>query len=561
MPMRMETKGWMRARTLWLVLAVILYWASCVNWGVFLYGTMFVLAPWAVLLVAGALARGQVRPNARNGLLFGMAGFYILAAVRNGNLSPRGLAVLALGFATVWAGCKAFDGEAARRRVWRLCLAVLAVALVALVATVVTELIGHPEWLPWGVKRVVRRGARGGEMLQQSRNRMLKGLTVLTHACGAMLVAGIVPAGADDAHLRREGRLICLLVAGLWLTYLIPAVATVFMGRPIEADWLPSKLGIQMPGLVADRIWALMHPNSTGICAATGILCMVYCLHAPWRRALKVPLVLIIVADVMALAHSQSRTAEIALGLGLGAVAFRCVWLRRANRPRRVLLGLAAWGLTLALTVLFVSGVFTVDVFAASRMGASAESNLLERMKQNAEEKKYVDRIEDVIVDEATEIADGVMVPRTMSAGFLDVFGNGRGAIWSNTVDYLIHHPADMLLGMGSDDIVDRMKAYNPERYPALYLHSGFLEVLARGGAFMLICLLGALALLVRPAARALTAPSGADAGGYMFAVLAGTLLLLPLVESLLFTDATVYNLLFFYAAGRVMHADRRASE
>lgn len=561
MPKRMEAKGWMWARTLCLALAVILYWASCVNWEVFLYGTMFVLAPWTVLLVAGATARGQVRLNARNGLLFGMAGFYILAALRNGNLSPRGLAVLALGFATVWTGCRAFGGDAPRRRVWQLCFAVLAVVLVVLVATAVTELIDHPEWLPWGVKRVVRRGARGMEMLQQNRRRTLKGLTVLTHACGAMLVAGIVPEGTDDAHLRREGRLICLLVAGLWLTYLIPAVATVFTGRPIETDWLPSKLGIQMPGLVADRIWALMHPNSTGICAATGILCMLYCLHAPWRRGLKVLLVLIIVADVMALAHSQSRTAEIALGMGLGAVAFRFVWLRRANRPRRMLLGLAAWGLTLVLTVILVSGVFTVDVFAAKRMSAAAESSLMEKMRQNAAEKKYVDRIEDVIIDEATEIADGVMVPRTMSAGLLDVFSNGRGVIWSNTVDYLVHHPADMLLGMGSDDIIERMKTYNPERYPAKYLHNGFLEVLARGGVFMLIFLLGTLALLVRPAARALTTPAGADAGGYMFAVLAGTLLLLPLVESLLFTDATVYNLLFFYAAGRVMHADRRASE
>ncbi len=556
MPKRMESKGWMWARTLCLFLAVALYWISCVNWSVFLYGTVFVLAPWTVLLVARALSRGQVRLNARNGLLFGMAGFYILAAVRNGNLSPRGLAVLALGFAAVWTGCMAFGVDVKRRRIFRLCFVLLAVALAVLLATVISEFFGRSEWLPWGARQAVRRGARGGEMLQHSRNRTLKGLAVLTHACGAMLVAGIVPEGADEAHLRREGRALCLMVAGLWLTYLVPAVATVFTGRPIETDWLPSKLGIQMPGLVADRIWALMHPNSTGICAATGILCTIYCLYAPWRRSLKAPLALIIVADVMALAHSQSRTAEIALGLGLGAMAFRWVWLKRAGRPRRMLTGLAAWGLTLILTVLAVSGVFTVDVLAASRMGASAEPSLLERMKQDAEEKKYVDRIEDVIVDEATEIADGVMVPRTMSAGLLDVFSNGRGAIWSNSIDYLIHHPADMLLGMGSDDIIERMKAYNPERYPALYLHSGFLEVLARGGAFMLLCLLGTLGLLVRPAARALTAPAGADAGGHMFAVLAGTLLLLPLVESLLFTDATVYNLLFFYAAGRVMHAE-----
>lgn len=553
---RTAAKGWLWARTLYLAFALILYWVSYFNWDLIKYGTTFVLAPWAVLLVTHEAFRGQIRWSANTLLLFAMAGFYGLAALRNGNLSPRGVLVLALGCAAAWTGYKALSRDTRRRGVYGLCFAVLALALLALLYTVLCEFFGHSEWLPWGGRKAVQRGARGAELLLYSQARTLRGLTTLIYACGAMLVAGIVPTDMDPRHLRREGFLLCLLAVVLILSYLGPAVATVFIGRPIQAAWMPSKLGIQTAGAYGDRIWAFMHPNSTAICAAIGIFCALYCMRTR-RRWLKALLTVAALIDLMALAHSQSRTGSLVLGLGLGAVVFRRVFLLLAGKRWRVPVGLGVWALTLALVILLTSGVYVADVYVAAHLGASAETNLLDSLRENAADKRAGETLETEFRDDPTKVADDLMIPRTLSAGMLNVFSNGRGIIWRECLDYLIHNPRDMLFGMGSADIIERMKAYNPDRYHAQYLHSGFLDVLARGGVFMLIALLGMLCTLVRPTARTLLATDDADPRGYMFAVMTGSLLMLPLVESLLFTDASLYNLLFFYAVGRVMFADR----
>lgn len=554
---RTAAKGWLWARTLYMAFALILYWVSYFNWDLIKYGTPFVLAPWAVLLLTHEASRGQIRFSAHTLLLFAMAGFFGLAALRNGNLTPRGLLVLALGCAAAWTGFKALSRETRRRRLWALCFAVLTAALLVLLYAVLCEFFGHPEWLPWGARKAVRRGARGAELLIYSQARTLRGLTSLTYACGAMLVAGIVPMDMDPRHLRREGRLMCLLAAALILSYLAPAVATVFIGRPLQAAWMPGKLGIQTAGAYGDRIWAFMHPNSTAICAGIGIFCALYCMQTR-RRWLKALLTAAALIDLMALAHSQSRTGSMMLGLGLGAIAFRRVFLSLAGKRWRIPAGLGAGAVALMLVILLTSGIYVADVYVAAHLGASAETNLLESLMESAADKQAGETLETEFRDDPTKVADDLMIPRTLSAGMLNVFSNGRGIIWRECLDYLIHNPRDMLFGMGSADILERMKAYNPDRYHAQYLHSGFLDVLARGGVFMLIALLGMLCTLFRPTLRTLLAAEDADdPRGYLFAVLTGSLLLLPLVESLLFTDASIYNLLFFYAVGRVMFADR----
>ena len=560
MQMRTASRGWLWARTLYLLFAALLYWVSCLNWDAYLYGTVFVMAPWAVLLVAGSVARRQLRWNAYNILMFAAAGFYALAALRNGNLTPRGLLVLALGIGTVWLGVRAFSagGASRRRALTRAGFFLLAASLAVLLATVICEFFGHGDWLPWGTRRVASRGARSANsaaLLLRSQKRTLKGLTVLTYACGAMLVAGIVPEDADAAHLRREGMLLCLAVAVPGLVYLAPALATVFTGRPIRAEWLPSVVGIQAEGLVSDRIWALMHPNKAAMLAVAGIFCALYVLRGTRRRWARALLAAMMVVDAMALAHCQSRTGDIALGVGLGALAFRGVWLRLAGKRGRAVAGLAAWALALALTVLLVNGLYTADVLAATRLGASAENNFAERLREEAERKRAELEMDTSASDNPVEVADGVVVSRTLAAGFLDVFSNGRDEIWRAGADYLAHNPMDLLLGMGSGDIMERVNDYDPGHNNANHLHNSFLETLARGGAFMLIALIWALCLLARPAARMLTDAGGADPGAPVFPVLIGVLLAISLVEALLFTDAAVYNLLFFYAAGRVMNA------
>ena len=584
-----ESRGWLRLRTAYLFFAVALVWMGCVYWEAFQYVTLFVMAPWTILLAAGNAARRKIRWNAFHILLFAAAGFYVMAAVRNANLSPRGLALVALGAVvtalavrlSVHAGEKTL-----RRRLLAVGLILSAAALLALLATAVLEFFGKGGLLPWGAGQVVRRAARStgyGTMLQRAQANTLKSLYRLIYACGAMLVAGIVPEDADAAWLRRESRALCLFIVALWLVYIAPAVASVFIGRPLGPEWLTRPLGIQTPGLVSDRIWAMQHPNSTAFTAVACALCAFYVMFIPGRRWLKGLMALAAVVCVMALAHTQSRTGDIALGLGLGALAFRWVWLRDGNRRRRALRGVLTGALALVLVIALVSVLYVADVYAATRMGAAAESNLpevsresagekavetdgesgadqpgnlLEGLTESAHSKQAAVRVENALQDHHEEIADGVVVPRTVVAGMTNVFSTGRDLIWRDALNYLTHHPWDVLLGMGSGDILERLNAYNPDRYYTRFMHNGFLETLARGGAFMLLCLVAALCLLVKPAARALVEWDPMDPGSHVFAVLAGVLLLLPLVESVLFFDATMYNLLFFYAAGRVMRRD-----
>lgn len=551
------SRGWLWARTLYLLFAVGVYWVSRLSQDACRYGTVFIMAPWTVLLMGSNLARRQVKWDTYHILLFAAVGIYTAAALRNGNLSLRGLAVLALGLATVWTGVRGFTEGS---KVLKACAAVLALALAALLLTVVCKFFGRGDLLPWvgGTVGSRSRAASHASMLKRSQDTTLRGLTNLLYTWGALLVAGILPREADAAHLRRESRILCLFTLALVLAVLTPAVTTVFTGRPIEAKWFEGRIGIQLPGLVADRIWALQHPNNGALWAVVGLFCAIYALHGETRRWLKALLWAAIVLLLMALAHCQSRTNDIALGVIVGAVAFHGVYLHFADRRWRVPLGLVAWGLTLALTILLVSGLFMADVFVANRIGAEAETNFLEGLRESAAAKRAEETYETDGYDEAVEVADGVVVPRTMAAGMFNFLSNGRGEIWRDCLDYLIHNPGDLLLGMGSGDLLERLKDYNPDRYHAVYMHSGYIEALMRGGVFMLAALAWALCLLVKPTARLLVCEDPSEPGKYLFAALIGVLLLVSLVESTLFTTATMYLTLFFHAAGRARFLDAR---
>lgn len=557
---RTRNRGWLGARTLYLLCAIALYWYSFVNAEVFRYITVFALAPATVLLAAAPMARRQVRWNVYHVLLCAAAAIFIQAAVRNGNLSPRGLAALALGVAAVFVAPLAF-GDHPRRGVYRACFILVMAALALVVLTSVCAFFDKGDWLPWIAGHAARRSASERVKLARAQTQTLKGLAVLTYACGALLVAGIVPAEAEPADLRRESEIIAAFVVTSTLLFIVPAVVSVFIGRPITFPPVPiEKIGIQEVGLYGDRIRSLQHANKVAQMAVIGMFSAFYCLiNRAWPR-LKGLFIAAIAVYFMAMAHTQSRGSNIALGLGLGALVFRAGYQRLAGRRWRVLASLAAGALTLVLTVALVNGLFTADVFIATRINAGARAeeapapNLLDALQQSAIDKKE-DEVGDArdYMDSAVEVSDGVVVSRAVSTGVTEALSNGRGFIWRDAIDFLIHHPVDLVLGMGSGDVIDRMKAYNPDRFFSYHLHNGFLEALARGGVFMLVCLVWALCLLVKPSARVLVGRDPGDPGSCVFPALIGMLLATALVEAVLFTDASVYNLLFFLAAGRVM--------
>lgn len=560
-------QGWLWARTVYLLLGIGLFWLSCFNWDAFLRGTVFLLAPCTVLLTAAGVARRQVEWNTRNILLFAVSAIFTQAAVRNGNLSPRGLLIVALGFALVLIAPRAFR-KGSRRAPFLIGFIVIAAALTALLLTVLCEYFNWG-FLPWVAKQAAVRGGRAASaqvVRARERTQLLKGLSVLTYAWGSMLVAGILPREMDDRHLRRESRAIALFVVISALAFTLPAVISVFIARPVVLPFLPSEtIGIREAGFIRDRIRALQHPNKVAQLAIVGLFYAVYCLMNGTGRGLRAALIASIVVFTLALAHTQSRGGNIAMGLGVGAMAFRLVFRRLEGRRWRVPAGLLSGGLALIATILLVNGLFTADLLIVSQYNTVAHAeggNLLDSLKQSAAEKadeEKGDAIAQGLVDLAVEKEDGVVVSRAMASGATEVFSSGRGRIWREALDYLAHHPVELLLGMGSGDVVDRMKAYNPDRFYSYHLHNGFLEVLARGGVFMLLGVLWLLWLMVRPCARMLVADDPDEPGSCVFPILIGMLLATAMVEALLFTDATAYDFIFFCAAARVMRPAAQA--
>ncbi len=341
--------------------------------------------------------------------------------------------------------------------------------------------------------------------------------------CVAMLAAGIVPMDADSPSLRRETVAMAVPLLALMLVLALLGVISVFSGRPIRFLWKDEPVGIQEVNHFKDRIRLLVHPNTSSTLCLSSLLMAVYCLICRPRRWIRVLLWFAIAVFVVALTHCQSRSGNIALALVAGAFAFRAVWLRGIGGRWRVLVGLAVWALVFFAVLYLLNALYVTDIRLARLI--------------NARKPKPV-------------------VSRTVRAGTFEVFSNGRDGVWKNGIRYLLSHPADMLLGMGSGDIMSRIR----EAVPAMlktagHLHNAFLETLARGGVLMLGSAVGMLALLVKPCLIYLTAPETEETRGrHVFVIFIGAVLSLSLVEVGLFCYPHLCNILFFYAAGRVMH-------
>ena len=86
-------------------------------------------------------------------------------------------------------------------------------------------------------------------------------------------------------------------------------------------------------------------------------------------------------------------------------------------------------------------------------------------------------------------------------------------------------------------------------------LHNSFLECLVRGGLPLLICVLGYLCMLVKPALRTLLARETEERRGeWVLPVLVVALILVSLTENMIFTSGAWGNGLFFLTAGWLLN-------
>ena len=93
-------------------------------------------------------------------------------------------------------------------------------------------------------------------------------------------------------------------------------------------------------------------------------------------------------------------------------------------------------------------------------------------------------------------------------------------------------------------------------------LHNSFVDAVVRGGVPFLVCMLGYLCMLVRPALRALIRAEDAQRKGEcVLPILAGALLLISLTEVTVLLSANFVNGVFFLVAGHLLEMDAARRE
>jgi len=232
---------------------------------------------------------------------------------------------------------------------------------------------------------------------------------------------------------------------------------------------------------------------------------------------------------VLTLAHTQSRACFIALGAAVGAMVFRFVWLKLAGKGKLLAAaaGLAAAAAGMMTVVYGLSAIVSIDLRIAMKTSG------LETLRTGG-------------------------ATRAETEGTFNVLSTGRDNIWRLTWEFLRAKPEYLVIGMGPGDIIGTMAETVPDISFYAHLHNSFVEALVRGGLPYLLCVLGFLGTMVGPALRTLTAPTtDRNRGLFVMPMLVGALLLIGLMESILFCETRMGNMMFFFGCGCLTYADR----
>ena len=266
----------------------------------------------------------------------------------------------------------------------------------------------------------------------------------------------------------------------------------------------------------------LIHPNGTARAAVVAALMAIYLIMVARRRWTKALCGVCIAILTLAhrprsVPHEQHRLWRGAGRAGVSA-AYGCAWkAARAARSSELRSGRPSRSLWWS----FWAGFFTLDVWIAQSLAGQQET---------------------------------AAVSRAVTDGAVDVFSNGRDEIWREALRYMRAHPVTFLLGLGSGEIQSVVMDSASWTSTVYTLHNSFVGCLVRGGIPFLLCMLGYLCMLVRPALRALTGAQ--HRGEAVPAILVGALLLVSLTEVTIFLSASFVNCVFFLAAGHLLEMD-----
>lgn len=333
-----------------------------------------------------------------------------------------------------------------------------------------------------------------------------------------------VPAGMSVEDMRRDlFRVGCWMVC-LYLPFVLLALASVFTGQTFRVPGFGRYVGIQKAGAVAERIQIFTNTNVTARYMALNVLFSIYAICVKKNRWLRAFFGVSIILHFVGLAHTQSRTCLIAFSAAMGVLVFRGICVLLAKRRWRMIAGAAACLLTVLVVLNGMNWIYETDVrMAKARLSGE-------------------------------EVSEESVVTRAEQRGQFDVYSSGRGDIWPPAVKYMMDHPENLILGMGQGNVMKEIGEEYSQVLKYAHLHNSFLSCLVRCGLPFLICVLGFLCTLVRPAWRMLMQPgSEENRGMFMIPVFVIMMLLMAVPEEMLFIKAVYSNLLFYLMCGYVL--------
>lgn len=349
-----------------------------------------------------------------------------------------------------------------------------------------------------------------------------EGMVVLLSMLMSWYAALFVVDKTDYANMQREIFSAGMIFIVCYMPFMLLAMLSLFTGRVIQLPFDQKPLGIQALGALGSRFRVLCHTNITARVPVFNVLFSVYGIVTHKKKALRGFLVFAILLNLMILAHTQCRTCYIVLGVALGMIAFRAVYLAVGKKGVRFIAAL----LVLAVVVLGVmyglDGLLKLDIAVARHTSRAVQQEIEVRSNDTA---------------------------------LFDTRMSGRNWIWESILRYLKDNSRYLITGMGSQSVT-AVVGQTYEKVSAIaHTHSAYLNVLARGGILGLLLLMAFLIGLVPPAWRTLTASETKESRGlFILPVIVVACLGMGLTEIGLFIDPGYMNYLMMAAAGLMLH-------
>lgn len=348
-------------------------------------------------------------------------------------------------------------------------------------------------------------------------------------------------------------------------------LAGLFTGNPIKSPYTSVPLGIvTAPRSMEKGRFAFfhLHPNVGAVMCMIALFCGIYLILRTPRKALRAFYGAMLLGLYLVIAPSDSRTIFLAVSAGGGLLAFLLCFRspRFQTLGKRLLAGLAALAITGTLVFSGFSWVQSL-IKQIPQTAASTEAVTEAVTAENATASQENMATENTATQNTATSQENAAAQNTASAplaqrNLVQDFSSlgGRVAYFRALTALIQEKPYILWKGALPETAmaqVSKVLAVMDSHWaetPLGHMHNSLLQALLITGVPGLLIVLCFLALLAVQSLRLFFAkPERVPLSAQIWVLLTWTLLLVSMAEAYLFTENSLMNLMFFFAAGMVM--------